>query len=250
MNLYLYNIPLKRKFWVSNDEMENLEFFWNAKNEYYTLMIYDIDAPYPDRNTSSPYVHLLITNIPGNQIRQGSFILPFVKPNPPLKSHNHRFIVSLFEQNNIINNINSNNRSKFDLGGFIKHNGLHLLDDEILEIDPQHKEFFLRSKEDDPLDPVHPLLIPNADLSEQEKKFCDCIEKVSVKQPLSCLTDKDWYGYREGKQCADPYKVCAKSVGTTSRKCTENYNFDEWTDKQKQSYAALHNKPIPKPMKY
>lgn len=242
MRLYLHNNSVKRNSWMPVSEIANLEFIWEVENDnYHSLVIYDIDAK------SSPYIHLFVTNIPGNTIREGNYNFTYVPPKPPRNDPNHRYIIALFEQEELVNEIKPFRRTSFPLEKIIKENGLSLLDDEVLEVDPLTLMFYLRDKEDDPLDVIHPLLMPDSQLSDKEKKYCDCVEKVSVKQPSSCLTDKISYERREGKVCVDPYKVCAYSVGTTSRKCSTYYNYDEMTDKQLIAYANLHNKSIPTP---
>lgn len=90
-------------------------------------------------------------------------------------------------------------------------------------------------------------------LSEKEEKFCSCVLKVAAKQKGACNTERAWFETRDNKTCYNPYAICAKSVGTTSRKCGENYNFESLSDDELISYAQLHQKDkdnklvIPKP---
>jgi hypothetical protein len=61
--------------------------------------------------------------------------------------------------------------------------------------------------------------------TDRQKKFCNCVLGV------------------EARGSADnPYAVCAHSVGTTYRWCTENYyDFDTMSEDQLVSYAELHS---------
>ena len=81
-----------------------------------------------------------------------------------------------------------------------------------------------------------------SDLTEKEEKYCRCVLKVGEKQPESCNLSEKGRG-----KCYNPYAVCAKSVGTTSRRCGENYNFEELSDEQIKAYARLSKISIPRP---
>ena len=82
----------------------------------------------------------------------------------------------------------------------------------------------------------------NNNLTEKEEKYCRCVLKVGEKQPESCNLGEKGRG-----RCYNPYAVCAKSVGTTSRRCGENYNFEELSDEQIKTYARLSKIAIPRP---
>ena len=45
----------------------------------------------------------------------------------------------------------------------------------------------------------------------------------------------------------NPYAICAKSVGTTSRECSDNYSFENIPNAELQGYASLHGIEIPSP---
>ncbi len=100
MELHHNNKILPKNFWMNVPEINNIEFTWEYKNDiYYTLIIYDID-------TSYTFVHLLIANIPKNDIEYGTIILDYMKPNPP--SGTHRYTITVFEQTKLITDSNSN----------------------------------------------------------------------------------------------------------------------------------------------
>lgn len=88
--------------------------------------------------------------------------------------------------------------------------------------------------------------LPN-DLPYEKKKFCDCVLKVAGKQTEGCLEQKAWRERVDGKICYNPYPVCAKSVGTTSRECGRYYDFNKIPDIELRGYAALNGITIPKP---
>lgn len=62
-------------------------------------MIIDNDAPYPPPlDKYSPFLHLLIVNIPGDNYPAGYVEMPYLAPNPPLDSPAHRYQVLVFRQ--------------------------------------------------------------------------------------------------------------------------------------------------------
>lgn len=71
----------------------------NDPNQLYTLAIIDNDAPYPPPlDQYSPFLHLLIVNIPGDNYPQGYVEMPYLAPNPPLDSPAHRYRVLVYLQ--------------------------------------------------------------------------------------------------------------------------------------------------------
>lgn len=76
----------------------------------------------------------------------------------------------------------------------------------------------------------HDFFIENTNLTDLQQKFCSCILKVEARGTAR-----------------NSYAVCAHSVGTTTRECTANYDFDKMPDYLIQSYASLHKKELPEP---
>lgn len=71
----------------------------NDPNQLYTLIIVDNDAPYPPPlDQYSPFLHLLIVNIPGDNYPAGYTEMPYLAPNPPVDSPPHRYRVLVFRQ--------------------------------------------------------------------------------------------------------------------------------------------------------
>lgn len=88
---------------------------------------------------------------------------------------------------------------------------------------------------------------PDADLTDQEKKYCRCTIEVAGKQPAVCNSERAWFQSREGKKCYNPYAVCAKSTRTTSRNCGSNFDFSNLPDNELIGYASLNRVDIPRP---
>lgn len=86
-------------------------------------------------------------------------------------------------------------------------------------------------------------------LSLKEQKWCRCILHVAAKQSKECLKDvKNNAGkILEGKKCYNPYAVCSKVIGTSSRNCDMYYNFRHIPTHELIAYAYLKNIEIPKP---
>ncbi len=78
-------------------------------------------------------------------------------------------------------------------------------------------------------------------LPEDEKKYCRCVLHVAAKQSDDCNKNKNWGSHN----CYNPYAVCAKSTRSSSRRCGENYIFENIPDDHLTSYASLNNIPIP-----
>lgn len=81
----------------------------------------------------------------------------------------------------------------------------------------------------------------NAPLNEKQRKWCRCVLKVAAKQTPKCLQQKGWYKKYEGKECYNPYSICSKSVGTSSKECAKYYNLDQLTKTELLGYARLNS---------
>jgi len=232
MELYHNNEILQKNVWIDSNEIINLEFIWNYKNNiYYTLIIYDIDTP-------STFVHLLVTNIPKNDIEYGTIILDYMKLNPP--SNTHRYIITVFEQTGLITDLKFNKRDKFSLLNFIQKNNLHLIDEKMFV--SSRNEFYLDPPNNYlPNHSKNSIIKQNSDLNDKDKKYCSCVIDVAEKNTNRCNLGKDWGNMSGGKMCYSPYAVCAKSVGTTNKKCGLNYDYDAMTKEQLVSFLNLNH---------
>jgi hypothetical protein len=61
------------------------------------------------------------------------------------------------------------------------------------------------------------------------------------------LKQRAWYSKAGGKECYNPYAVCAKNVGTSSKQCGENYSWEDIPDKELKAYAYLKKISVPRP---
>lgn len=255
MELYHNNDILQKNLWIDVNEIINLEIIWNYENnKYYTLIIYDID-------TVSLYIHLLVTNIPQNDIEYGTIISNFKKPNPPFNTH--RYIIAVFEQSGLIADSKFNTRDRFSLSDFIKKNNLHLLYEKM--IISSTNEFYLADSDDlksnglivdslnkkynnsknsliaDPSKSNHlnNIVIQKSNLNDKDQKYCSCVIRVAEKNTNICNLEENWGKTIAGKTCYSPYAVCAKNIGTTSRECGLNYNYEAMTKEQLITFLNL-----------
>lgn len=251
MDLYVRNSQLQYNKWSPIGDLGVLRILWNAApNSHHTIMIYDVDAPSSTNPTNSPYLHYLVINIPGNNLSQGQQVIPYMLPSPPIGSGQHRYIVALYRQIGPISNITINERARFDINTFVTKNGLQLIVNEVIVADPDRNEFSRSSYpvEQQPtnitVNPNHPLIIADTTLSDQEQKFCSCVVKAAGDQPGSCNLEQAWFEERDGRVCANPFAVCAKSTGTSSRACPANYNYSQLTGPQLIALANLLKVPV------
>ena len=213
--------------------------FDTEPGKFYTVEMVDNSGPYP-------YVHYLVTNIPGGkQLSSGDEIYPYLAPNPPTNSKLSNYKVTVYEDYYPINEKSTGTRENFRtprynrLASSLKFNVIAQPNQlqEITTIKPnkqitstkQNKSNWIKS---------------GSTLNEQEQKYCRCVLQVAAKQPGQCNMEKAWFEQRQNETCYNPYAVCAKTVGTSSRVCGENYNWVELPDDMLNAYANLNNIPI------
>ena len=83
------------------------------------LIMYDPDAVNPS------WVHYLIINIPNGKINEGTIVLDYMGPTPPVGSGVHRYIFEQLKQDTTIN-IGSLERGNFNIDLFRKKYNLVL----------------------------------------------------------------------------------------------------------------------------
>jgi len=246
MKLTLNNIPVNIRSLYPLSNISQLQVSWDYNPvSYYTLIVYDIDAPYPSDPSNSPFIHLLATNILGNDISRGDVFLSYLLPDPPKNSQPHRYHYDLYQHTSKIGFMHLTNRLKFPISTFISRNNLQLVDSKIIIVDPMHSNFYLSDTNHSIIKHHHEYIIDNSTLSDHEQRFCDCVLKVANKQPQQCNIDKSWFERRDGSMCYNPYSVCASSVGTTSRNCNSNYDFDTIPHDILVTFANLNDIVIP-----
>ncbi|XP_031625891.1 protein RICE FLOWERING LOCUS T 1-like [Contarinia nasturtii] len=97
-----------------------LVYYGRARSDRtYTVMM--IDPDYPHHQNGQFYLHWLVTNIPGEWLRQGltydigEYIVGYTAPDPPVFSGEHRYMVFAYEQlEHEIEVPQPDSRAKFD----------------------------------------------------------------------------------------------------------------------------------------
>jgi len=199
---------------LSKDEIQYL----------HTVILYDMDAPYPSPyNTMSPYIHWLVYNIRDGDLSKGTTAITYEPPDPPEDSPSHTYKLVIFRQLEPITPMIPEIRNNFPLSRFINKHNLLWISEFQFSVIPSNSSnsnnnpnsFFF--KED-------------STLTEGEEKFCRCYLKVAAKGKVR-----------------NPYAICAKSVGTTSRKCGESFDFEAMPDDLLIAYLKVHKLEVPSP---
>ena len=244
MHLYLNTQSINYDQWYSVSDLNTLSVTWPADpSGKYTIIIYDIDAPgTSSKKYSSPFVHFLVTDIPENNVAAGKVSASFMLPSPLRGSGEHRYVVDLYKQTGpILDPPVETHRRKFKIGDFVSRNKLQTVATNVIVVDPDTMQFYLRNPSwQISFNPHHRLIKKDAPLSEKEVKFCSCVVDVAVKNPEECNINQHnnpnlpiTYG------CYNPYKVCSSRIGTTSRNCYESYNYDEFSATELHALANL-----------
>ncbi len=84
---------------------------------------------------------------------------------------------------------------------------------------------------------------PNTNLSGKKQRFCRCVAHMAEKNPASCYggANPEWKKGAKSRGCMNPYAICAKSVGTTSR-CYDQYDFRKIPASEVKALRRLHGK--------
>lgn len=88
----------------------------------YTLIMHDPDAP--GHSATHPYLHWLVTDIPGPNFNEGRILFSYEAPSPP--SGIHRYFFSLYEQQ-LHGPVEQSPATNFNLKEFVRSNGLRLV---------------------------------------------------------------------------------------------------------------------------
>ena len=192
------------------------EISWNMKKDrLYTIIMYDLDAPYP--NKGSVYLHMLIINIPN----QGEILANYIPPSPPEDSSRHRYIIRLLKQESFLDILDIEERANFPLEDFIRENNLKTLDRILFFV---KKDSIRKKGSDNPGKSDY--FIETSNIEESKGKYCRCVLHVAAKNPEWCNIEKAWFDERDGETCYNPYAVCAKSTRTSYRHCSEEYDLN------------------------
>ena len=247
------NVSVDNGFITTTTAQQPLSVEWIADSEMlYSTIIYDLDSPYPaPDNVNSPFLHLLVTNIKGMDIKGGDSLIDYMPPTPPSNSLPHMFNVNIYVQSKRIIPIAHTVRKKFRLEKFVFEHNLQLVDTVSFRVGSIVPTAVTSSQIgiSAPLDKfverkatTENFFLSGSDLPENKRKFCRCVLKVADKQRGQCNIERAWFETRDGKTCYNPYAVCAKSTRTTSRECGKNYDFESFSDNHLLTYAQLHQK--------
>lgn len=235
MNIIHNGKKLLKNFPIELIEFDNLEYTWNFnKKDLFTIMIYDADAPYPNKPSKSPYLHFLMINVPENDETKGDVIAELSNPNPPYNSEPHRYFIDIYLQADRYNAKNRNDkRNNFPVERFKNNHDLTLVHRAVIIYDIISEEMYLAdvyNTNNNDINLSHELIVPETDLTEGEQSFCSCAIKV---------------GQRSSN--INPWAVCRSKTKEYSNECFENYNYDLMTDSELKSMAKLHKISIPRP---
>ena len=257
----------------------DLELPLGDKN-YYTLVIYDNDAPYPNNNYLSPYVHLFAYNILDGDVYNADLVLSYEPPNPPRDSPIHKYHVEVYRQKgkigypklnltrhnfplkNMLNLATRTDRLTFTVGdpptvpSF--GNGSPIVIPSVPSFGnsssiriPSVPSFGNSSPIRIPSVPVvstmNPVTTLESDIvptgrGQHDFFISDSNLDETQKKFCSCIIKVEAKG-----GVRSPYAICAHSVGTTTRDCSKNYNFRRMPDYLIQAYASLHHIDLPEP---
>ena len=87
---------------------------WNK----HTVIMVDLDAPYPENAYKAPYLHLLTINgYDGGK----ETVVRYIPPSPPVDSKPHRYKIYLFQQTHDIPSPTIDTREQFDVHDFMQY---------------------------------------------------------------------------------------------------------------------------------
>nr|ABW96232.1 ZCN9 [Zea mays] len=87
------------------------------RNDLYTLIMTDPDAPSPSNPTMREYLHWIVINIPGGtDATKGEEVVEYMGPRPPVGIH--RYVLVLFEQKTRVHAEAPGDRANFKTRAF------------------------------------------------------------------------------------------------------------------------------------
>ena len=236
-------------FLTTETSKKPLYIIWQSPSEnmLYTVIMTDLDAPYPAPNNSqSPYLHMFVINSNKTYDISGDHLIEYMPPSVSSNSLPHTYVVEIYLQSKKldIDQIIQTNRENFNSKIYVDNYNLKLVDKVIFKVgsmiktqkSSQNKSVSDKSVSDN----KGYIFKNNTTLPEDKQKFCSCVLKVADKQRGDCNIEKAWFETRDGHKCYNPYSVCVLSVGTTSRECGKEYDFNNFSDNYLITYAQLH----------
>ena len=105
------------------------------KNEYHTLIMIDIDAPRPSKNSSSPFLHWIISNLKPVLNNENLLICPYHPPSPPYKNEPHRYEFRIYKQKEkILSATKLDFTHNFDIDKFASTHSLEYVTKNIIRV--------------------------------------------------------------------------------------------------------------------
>lgn len=214
--------------WFDLSDLNNIEIGWNKTDGYQTLIIYD---------STVKYLHLIISQIPGNDIAKGVIQVPYEPPHPPTNSGDHQYLFLLYTQSRPVSSGNFN-RPNFDLNKFVSNNQLSLIDQDVLIVDSNTKMFYRAPIS---INALHPLIRYDTNLNEQEQKYCSCLIDSYSHYIKRLDLESDFLQGKDTKSQIhmNPFAVCTAAVGTNNQMCPDNYNFDNFDEDKIIAYLSI-----------
>lgn len=101
----------------TKDLSDTYVFEWEMSDEdIYTILMIDVDAPYPENPQDSPFIHFLMVNITDiNGNKEGDVVFEYLSPSPPPDSEPHRYQIYVFKQDCHIDEVRADGRVHFDI---------------------------------------------------------------------------------------------------------------------------------------
>lgn len=93
-------------------------FEWEtSKNDLYTILMIDLDAPYPENPVNSPFLHFMMVNISDIDgiNKEGDVVFEYIPPSPPSDSEPHQYEIYVFKQACRIYDVYSDGRTRFNI---------------------------------------------------------------------------------------------------------------------------------------
>lgn len=260
------------------DAQKDLFISWPGNPDFlYTLVVYDMSFPSVYDTSKSPFVHFFVTNIPGTRIDEGSVVIDYLSPRPPVGSGDHLFVIDIYLQKSMINFSPTNDRENIDVKNlsaglqFIGRLNFYVSPTQNISqikiskvkvapmtiakpISPISSEFrqspvrrprgsgHVRTEEE-----RESYFKPDSTLADDKKKFCRTFLHVAAKQTENCNKEHAWYQVKDGKTCYNSFSIAAKISGTSSRECGKNFAFENIPDGELKAYAELNGISVPTP---
>jgi len=93
-------------------------FEWETSlDNLYSILMIDLDAPYPQNPVNSPFLHFLMVNIAkvDERSKEGDIVFEYLPPSPPPDSEPHQYEIYVFKQACRIHDVYVDGRLRFNI---------------------------------------------------------------------------------------------------------------------------------------